>query len=180
MTGEHWQDLVCHPAASALPVRGVAALVRRTGGTILLTFRLEGDLSRIRIPAPRTARIGHELWRHTCFEAFVGVEGRQAYHEFNFSASGEWTVYAFSDYRQGGPVTDEAMDPQIAVRIDADRLELDALIRLDRFSAAHSAAPLRVGLAAIMETEDGFSYWALRHPPGKPDFHRIEGFVLTL
>ncbi len=180
MTGGHWHTLVCHPANSALPLRGIAALVRRAGGAILLTFRLEGDLGRIRIPAPRPARIGDELWRHTCFEAFVGIEGRQAYHEFNFSASGEWTVYAFADYRRGVPLTDEAMDPQIAVRIDADRLELDALIRLDRLSAAHPPAPLCVGLAAIVETGDGFSYWALRHPPGRPDFHRAEGFALKL
>jgi hypothetical protein len=181
MTGELWHELTWHPATAASPVRGITAMVRRADGVeIRVAFRLEGDLSRIRIPAPRPPHIGHELWRHTCFEAFVAIEGRRAYHEFNFSPSGEWTVYAFSDYRQGGPLTDQAMDPQIAARRAADRLELDALIRLDRLSAAHKAAPLRIGLAAVVETDDGLSYWALSHPPGRPDFHRVEGFSLTL
>ena len=181
MTSEHWHDLACHPATTASAVRGIAASVRRArGGEIRLGFRLEGDLSRIRIPAPRPPRIGHELWRHTCFEAFVAIEGRRAYHECNFSASGEWTVLAFSDYRQGGPLTDETLDPRIAARRAADRLELDALIRLDRLSVMHTAAPLRIGLAAVVETDDGYSYWALRHQPGRPDFHRAAGFALTI
>ena len=25
------------------------------------------------------------LWRHTCFEAFVGIPGAEPYYEFNFS-----------------------------------------------------------------------------------------------
>ena len=31
---------------------------------------------------------------------------------------------------------------------------------------------LAIGLSAILEEEDGTkSYWALAHPPDKPDFH---------
>ena len=71
-------------------------------------------------------RIATQLWRHTCFEAFIAVEGQPAYHEFNFAPSGEWTVYAFSGYRDGGPLADEMMRPHIAVRSTDSRLELDA------------------------------------------------------
>jgi hypothetical protein len=36
-----------------------------------------------------------------------------------------------------------------------------------------------LGLTAVVEEENGrLSYWALKHPPGKPDFHSPEGFVL--
>jgi len=181
MTGEHWHDLVRHPATAALPVRGIAVSLRRPSvGEIRLTFRLQGDFSRLRIPAPRKARIGHELWRHTCFEAFVAIEGQRAYHEFNFSPSGEWTVYSFSDYRKGAPLTDEIQDPHTAVRLSPGRLELDAMVRLDRLSALHSKAALRMGLAAIIETDDGLSYWALCHRARKPDFHHPDGFSLTI
>lgn len=39
----------------------------------------------------------------------------------------------------------------------------------------------RMGLSAIIETNDGTkSYWALRHPPGKPDFHHRDCFALEL
>ena len=69
---------------------------------------------------------------------------------------------------------------------------------LDRLIADRELrAPLRgrrVGLLAhpASVTEDlthaldalaacgGISYWALAHPPGKPDFHHADGFALEL
>jgi hypothetical protein len=40
---------------------------------------------------------------------------------------------------------------------------------------------LRLGLAAVIEELDGArSYWALRHAPGAPDFHHVEGLALRL
>ncbi len=40
---------------------------------------------------------------------------------------------------------------------------------------------LRLGLSAVVEANDGtLSYWALRHPPGRPDFHHPDGCVLRL
>ena len=39
----------------------------------------------------------------------------------------------------------------------------------------------RIGLSAIIEETDGAkSYWALAHPPGKPDFHHPTCFAATL
>jgi hypothetical protein len=33
----------------------------------------------------------------------------------------------------------------------------------------------------VIEAADGsLSYWALRHPPGKPDFHHRDAFALEL
>jgi hypothetical protein len=53
-------------------------------------------------------------------------------------------------------------------------LELDAVI-------AVAAGRLAIGLSAVIEEQDGrLSYWALRHPPGKPDFHYPEAFALEL
>jgi hypothetical protein len=30
----------------------------------------------------------------------------------------------------------------------------------------------------IEDQSGGVSYWALAHPPGKPDFHHADGFAL--
>jgi hypothetical protein len=109
------------------------------------------------------------------------VEAQPSYHEFNFAPSGEWCVYALSSYRNGGPVADEIMRPHIALRCNHSRLELDAIVRLDALSAIHPRAVLRVGLSAVIEASDGtLSYWALRHPADKPDFHDADGFALLL
>ncbi|HEY9156305.1 DOMON-like domain-containing protein [Candidatus Binatus sp.] len=181
MTVEHRMDLRCHASAHSETVRAIGVLVRRSAGAELqMTFRLDGDIPRIRVCPPGASRIGTQLWRHTCFEAFIAVEGQPAYHEFNFAPSGEWAVYAFSGYRNGGPVANEMMRPQIAVRSTGSRLELDTIVRLDCLSAIHPRASLRIGLSAVIEASDGLSYWALRHPADKPDFHDADGFALLL
>jgi hypothetical protein len=181
MTAENWIDLRCHRSTRSEAVRAIAVLMRRSAnGELRVTFRLDGDIPRIRIPAPGVQRIGTQLWRHTCFEAFIAVEGQAAYHEFNFAPSGEWTVYAFSAYRNGGPLADETMRPHIVVRSTGSLLELDAVVRLDTLSATHPRASLRIGLSAVVEANDGLSYWALRHRADKPDFHDAGGFSLLL
>jgi hypothetical protein len=38
-----------------------------------------------------------------------------------------------------------------------------------------------LGLSAVIEDESGaLSYWALRHVPGKPDFHHPQAFAMEL
>jgi len=181
MTAEHWNSLSCHPSTRAPSVRTIQVLVRRSPGAELqLTFRLEGEIAQIRLSSPSASGADKQLWRHTCFEAFIAVGRQPAYHEFNFAPSGEWTVYAFSSYRNGGPLASEIFRPDITVRSTGSRLELDAAVRLDRLSAIHPGASLRVGLAAVIEASDGFSYWALHHPGLKPDFHNADGFALQL
>lgn len=181
MTVEHWIDLKCHPSTRTETVRAIQVLVRRSARAELqLTFRLDGDIPQIWIPTPSLPRINAELWRHTCFEAFIAMDGQGEYHEFNFAPSGEWCIYALSSYRNGGPVADETMRPQMAVRSTTSRLELDALVRLDSLSPIHPHASLRLGLSAVIEASDGLSYWALRHPADTPDFHHAAGFALLL
>ena len=181
MTVEHQIALRCHPSTRSEFVRVIRVAVRRSANAELhIAFRLDGDIVQIRVPSPGVPRIATQLWHHTCFEAFIALEEGPAYHEFNFAPSGEWAVYAFCGYRIGGPLANEIMRPPIAVRSTDTRLELDTLVRLDGLSAIHPHASLRVGLAAVIEASDGLSYWALRHPAGKPDFHRADGFSLLL
>ncbi|MGC1342962.1 MAG: DOMON-like domain-containing protein [Candidatus Binataceae bacterium] len=182
MTGKQsWINLRCHPSTRSETVRAIQVLVRRTASAELqMTFRLDGDISRIWLSSPGVPRIGSQLWRHTCFEAFIAVEGSPAYHEFNFAPSGEWAVYAFCSYRNGSLLSNDAMRPQIAVHFTGSRLDLDALVRLDLLSNIHGRASLRVGVSAVIEASDGLSYWALRHSVDKPDFHDANGFAMLL
>src|SRR5207248_2301688 len=102
-------------------------------------------------------------------------------YEFNFSPSAEWAAYSFAKYRDGGPHIDDALNPQIAVRSDKKQLELSALVDLARISSTYPRAPLALALSAVIEEESGvLSYWALRHAPGKPDFHHADSFALEL
>ena len=168
--------LVCHPQSSSQAVRGIDVVVGGAeSGSLKLAFALKGELSDLRIPETRPSRWGHDLWQHTCFEAFLMAEEGPGYREFNFSPSSEWAAYTFRGYRDGGEQEVE-MAPVIAVHRSTDRLELHVEIRPDCLPPGRS---LRLGLSAVIEAADGvLSYWALRHPPGKPDFHHTDAFAL--
>jgi hypothetical protein len=176
-------NLVCHPLTPAQSVNAIDVQVESaTNGILALTFVLQGDLASLRIPAERPRRRVDELWRHTCFEAFMMTGDGPGYREYNFSPSGEWAAYIFRDYRQAsdqqaGMMTDEST-PVIRVHRSVQRLALEAEVPLETLP---SYSPIRLGLSAVVEAADGgLSYWALRHPPGKPDFHHIDAFALHL
>ena len=165
--------LLPHPQTPSNSVRSVSARVVKTAGDRLtVSYAIEGDLDRVRIPSPRPPQRAERLWQHTCCEIFVARKGSPAYHEFNFSPSGEWAAYAFKRYREGEAL--DAPDPGISMRKTAGKLELEAVIPA-------ATAAILVGLSAVIEENDGrLSYWALRHAPGKPDFHHREAFALEL
>ena len=170
--------LIRHPQTPSQSIREIDVVVEEAeSGSLMLTFRLAGDISGLSIPESRSPRRAGHLWRHTCFEAFVMEGEGPDYREFNFSPSGEWAVYDFRGYRNGGVLENE-LAPGIVVHKTMDRLELGA--EICQGLLPHSR-PLRLGLSAIVEDAAGIlSYWALRHPPGKPDFHHTDAFALQM
>jgi hypothetical protein len=175
-------DLRAHPTTPNPDVTSIAAELDRTADdSLLVRFRLRGARARLAIPQPATPRMARDLWRHTCFEAFVALAGDAAYHEYNFSPSGEWAVHAFRGYRDGGFVEDESLRPAIHADVRGDGLDVEARFSLARLSSRHARLPVDVGLCAVVEASDGtLSYWAIRHLADRPDFHRREAFALHL
>ncbi len=178
----HTAILTRHPETHTDAVRGIEARVSRTdGGALAFTYTLKGDLSRIRIPAPREPRRADRLWEQTCFEAFVSGNNKPEYYELNFALSGEWALYAFRRYRERAGLVEGEPAPTITVRETGDSFELDAAMGLDRLPMIGPGARIRLALSAVIEDDRGMlSYWALKHPSGKPDFHHPDGFALEL
>lgn len=170
-----------HPADDESPVRSIEARVRRVGALLDVRYRIEGEIDRVCIPAPRSPRIAEQLWQHTCCELFLRVQAAEPYHEFNFSPSGDWAAYAFARYRQGGLLNDPRLDPQVHSSATAGTLELGATIALDRLSDAYADVRLALAVSTVIEARDGSrSYWALVHPADRPDFHHPGAFALTI
>lgn len=178
----HTATLARHPESRGTAVRAIEARVRREPEDMLtVCYWIEGDIARISVPLPRPPRFADGLWQHTCCECFIALAGRPGYHEFNYSQSGEWAAYAFTQYRDGRPLQDAALAPRIAARTGEGGVGLDAVIPLDRLSAAHARGVLLLALSAVIEENDGaLSYWALAHAPGPPDFHHPDAFVMEL
>ena len=178
-------QLLPHPDSAPGPVRqfdGTAAY--GADGALQLSWTLRGDLFRLRIPPATTPRSADELWRHTCFEAFVADPHSSGYLELNFAPSGEWAAYGFRSYRTGMAPLPLKKIPAARWHQAADKLTLAVDFRMDDLPGPPGPRPpvaLRVGLAAVLESDQGaLTWWALRHPPGKPDFHHADAFALQV
>ena len=75
--------------------------------------------------------------------------------------------------------------PLIAVEGGPERYLLRASLELDQLEPRSTSkggdGMWRLGLSAIIEETSGHrSYWALAHPPGKPDFHHHDCFAVEV
>jgi hypothetical protein len=174
--------LIAHDATQSAVVQELQAHVTLTRPDVLsLRYSLWGDMSRIRVAA---AVAGTELpgrtdglWKHTCFEAFIRPDPSQdEYYELNFSAAKQWAAYRFTAYRAGMAPLELPGAPEISVRQTLQNLELEVAVKLP-FELSRPA----IAVAAVVEEDSGrLCYWSARHPPGKPDFHHADGYVIEL
>lgn len=156
-------------------------VARPRPGALELAYSVFGHIEAVYLPPIAASQRADELWRRTCFEAFVRPSGGAGYLEFNFSPSTHWAGYQFDAYREGMSAPEAAVAPQITVSASDERLDLRVALDLTRLLGPATSAEWRLGLSAVIEETNGSkSYWALTHPPGKADFHHADGFALVL
>lgn len=143
---------------------------------LFLEYTVTGTIGDLCIPAVRAPCRADGLWRHTCFEAFLGGPGA-GYLEINLSPSTEWAAYRFDAYRRGMVPAPLAAAPAVGVRQAPERFELSATLRLPA-PECETVTRRRLALAAVIEEAGGrLSWWALAHPAAKPDFHHPQSFI---
>jgi hypothetical protein len=174
--------LKLHPDSHCGAVKHIEVdVVRAHPASLVLRYFVTGTIGYLRLPSVSTPARAEELWRHTCFEAFVQALPSAAYYEFNFSPSRQWAAYQFSGYREGMTVTGKIGTPGIEVRSNAESCQLVAALTLDGLASLPDDAIWRLGVSAIIEEAGGsLSYWALAHPAGRPDFHHSDCFAHEL
>ncbi len=168
-------QLICHPDTPDALVRAIGVEIGPSAdGGLRLRYRLTGAVDGLRIPDGGLPV--ERLWAHTCFELFVRADGGEAYREFNFSPGGQWMRFDFSAYR--ARIDSPALPaPQLDWQRAGDALTLEATLP----AAALPTGALHLAITAVVERADGsLHYWALGHPPGKPDFHHRDGFAFAL
>src|SRR5438045_24619 len=89
-----------HPDSSSAAVRAIDVDLTHQPDGFIVRYRLVGAQAELKLPQPQPPRRADDLWRTTCFEAFLGT-GDGGYYELNFSPSTEWAVYRFDGYRAG-------------------------------------------------------------------------------
>jgi hypothetical protein len=174
--------LKLHPDSRPAAVRQVEVDVTRLRAAgLLLRYVVSGKIDELALAAVTAPTRTDELWRHTCFEAFIQPSPGETYYEFNFAPSTRWAAYRFDGYRAGMRVAGEIGAPQIELEREGDRFTLQATLQWDEASELGRAATWRLAVSAVLEeAAGGKSYWALAHPPGKPDFHHADCFAVEL
>lgn len=152
-----------------------------TPATLALRFVAAGDIAAARWPEPMERARVDDLWKHSCFEAFIQPAADEAYYEINLSPSNRWAGYRFDRYREGMSSPDGLALTHMTRRASASLFELVATLDMSGQADLTAGLPARLGLSAVIEESNGRkSYWALAHAPGKPDFHHPDSFAATL
>ena len=174
--------LALHPESRCTAVTRIDVDVTRPRPAhIVLRYTVTGTIKDMRLPQVTASTRADELWRHTCFEAFIRVPYGEPYYEFNFAPSTQWAAYALDGYRSGMRVTTEVGAPFIEVQSRDEVYTLQASLDLERMPHLPKVAAWHLGLSTVIEETDGnISYWALAHPPGRADFHHSDFFALEL
>ena len=143
--------------------------------TTNIWFGIGAPAGRFVIPEPAEPARTDDLWKTTCFEAFLRALGKKAYREWNFAPSGEWAAYDFTAYRDGRSNA-EVAQPYLRLEDNFTWWAFGATISVPAGGA------WEFGLSAVLEESAGTkSYWALAHPEGyKPDFHDAASFAAHL
>ena len=143
--------------------------------TTNIWFGIGAPATRFVVPPPEEPIRSEDLWKTTCFEAFMKVPGADAYREWNFAPSSAWAAYDFESRREGRSDADVAA-PYVRIEDNLTWWALGATISVEANSV------WEFGLSAVLEEQAGTkSYWAIAHPQGdKPDFHDPACFAAHL
>lgn len=174
-----------------LPLEITVESIFDSSQNLTVTYHLKGRIDQIhlldsseessQIPAVRT----HELWKSTCFEWFLKSPTFKKYWEFNASPNGAWNFYSLDDYRTH---LQESTEAQLEKRIRFQKISQEEAkvfveISLQKLMN-HSPELLKSNLFAITAVihwkSNLTSYFSLKHPQDKPDFHHQDGFILNL
>lgn len=172
-------SLLCHPNTPTSVVESIGVQIDRTGPLKWrCVFTIEGGVDALKLPKPSAPLRTDGLWQTTCCEVFFRLRDAAAYVEFNLSPSGAWAAYAFNSYRDV-----DRRDAELPAYPEIDLLKMrpNVLVLTANLHLPGDWVVDHAALSAVIEETDGTkSCWALRHPPGKPDFHHPDCFALTL
>lgn len=169
--------LTAHPACPPLAVSSIEArIIAHDDSWLRLRWRIEGSQKLVVPPFAGKGR-ADDLWKTTCFEAFLQPSGEEAYVEINLSPSERWAVWDFSAPRVKAGDRPMPREPECTIRLGSSFAIFDGAIQ----AVGLPAGACSLGLTAVIEEQGGvLSYWALDHGKERPDFHDPACFTAVL
>jgi len=147
--------------------------------SLSLSFYVTGNIESLKLP--KTIDRPHredELWNTTCFELFLSQDNLPRYHEFNYSPSGHWQSYSFTQYRAGKNECKHLTLIKSQLSKEPNKL----CINLELAYASHDIVTnnMKMGISCVLHDLSGaYHYYSLGHSL-KADFHNKRFHLLNL
>ena len=143
-------------------------------------FQLEGDAKALGLSANKNLKgqrmIG--LWKKTCFEFFLGLNGKPQYLEFNFAPDHNWNAFSLKSYRGDLDELTHLDDPQLMSEHFNNVYSLFGEIDLHKLPLEfRETSELTLNACAILRHKDKAFHYAIRHTEKEPNFHHPSTFV---
>lgn len=108
------------------------------------------------------------LWEKTCLEFFSLIPEEKSYEEWNFSPSGDWNCFEFTDYR-----TPKTLKEKVTPAPEIISLKNEFKVKIPTFP------PTKINLCAVVREKTGKThYFSLFHDEKSgPDFHNSRLFL---
>lgn len=187
-----------HPSPYPLVFDVEASLQPKSPSLVLLSiaYHVTGEaineINLLSEPLTQSER-AHDLWKNTCFEWFLktNTASSSRYWEFNAAPTGAWNFYELASYRAPLRESPFLSHPKFQSQFtpgdsssNSSRYsflfqgELNPLLME---SSPKDSMVFQLAITSVIKWKsDAVSYYSLRHPKEKPDFHSPEGFVLSL
>ena len=149
-------------------------------GRIVFRYVLRAQIPRVRIPPPQPVERADGFGSTRVSKPLSWRPARRATTSSISRRRGQWAVYRFEatarEFVRAPRCTAGNLGPPLrrSSRARGGRAPAD-------LTAWQGRPRCKLALTAVVEDDNGtLSYWALKHAPGKPDFHHPDGFVLEL
>jgi hypothetical protein len=174
-------ELIPFKASSQTSKIKIYAEAFKTSDEFSFNFIIEDKNKIIFLSDNQSSGRKNELWKSTCFEAFFGPAGSEAYWELNLATGGSWNFYNFDAYRN----TSEPREDNRVTKIGFTKtLEDEGITRLEikiPIQSLNLKGKVEVALCSVIEFKNKEkAYFAIKHVSDKPDFHQRDSFICNL
>lgn len=174
-------DLKPFKASSQTSKIKIHAEAFKDKGDLCVTFLVEDPSHVVLWGNAEKAIRTHELWKTTCFELFLSVEGSDEYWELNLSPHGAWNLYHFDSYRNTVEPRQEDKVSKINFQKSDEVSQKKIEARIPIQGLGLLSKTLEVSITSVIEFKDKEkAYFALKHVTDKPDFHQRDSFICSL
>ena len=176
----HPSFLICFTVGESVAYKSPMRLISLLC-LVLIPSLLRAEEPRVEVPGVRPD--GSILLPNQWVLRPVGKQVRVGDFPVNIALhpSGNWAAYYFGAYRGGMAPLMKGAPPQIKLAQGDDHITLHVAVDLAWLLRSPFGVGLKLGLSAVIEDRaQVLSYWALKHPTEKPDFHHADAFVIDL